>query len=203
MMNNSDWLSPVLMPAIITGCFNLFSSVVFTYAFCRVKKWIKSDFDDLRRWRWSTDGLFAIYMLLFTVIFAVDIYGAVLIARIDADYFASMIVGSYAYSSVSYFLAITLYTWINFFAVIYALHMYNKMSRSVWSKKLAEEENDGKTSQMDRMVAAGWFDHMLLDRNFKFKSYTRHVPRESLASNRSSEIAESTLSESLWDSVSS
>mmetsp|Transcript_7189 Transcript_7189/g.10032 ORF Transcript_7189/g.10032 Transcript_7189/m.10032 type:complete len:143 (-) Transcript_7189:98-526(-) len=142
-------------------------------------------------------------MLLFTVIFAVDIYGAVLIARIDADYFASMIVGSYAYSSVSYFLAITLYTWINFFAVIYALHMYNKMSRSVWSKKLAEEENDGKTSQMDRMVAAGWFDHMLLDRNFKFKSYTRHVPRESLASNRSSEIAESTLSESLWDSVSS
>mmetsp|Transcript_11514 Transcript_11514/g.14496 ORF Transcript_11514/g.14496 Transcript_11514/m.14496 type:complete len:82 (-) Transcript_11514:95-340(-) len=81
--------------------------------------------------------------------------------------------------------------------------MYNKMSRSVWSKKLAEEENDGKTSQMDRMVAAGWFDHMLLDRNFKFKNFTRHVPRETLASNRSSEIAKSTLSETLWDSMSS
>jgi len=92
MIKERDWLSPIIMPAIITGCFNLFSSVVFTYAFCRVKKWIKSDFDDLRRWRWSTDGLFTIYMLLFNVIFAVDIAIIFLIWSTKSVNFAKHIV---------------------------------------------------------------------------------------------------------------
>jgi len=64
-----------------------------------VKKWIKSDFDDLRRWRWSTDGLFAIYMLLFTVIFAVDIAIIVLIWSTDTETFAKHIVSGQADSS--------------------------------------------------------------------------------------------------------
>uniref|UniRef100_A0A7S3HVY2 Uncharacterized protein n=1 Tax=Favella ehrenbergii TaxID=182087 RepID=A0A7S3HVY2_9SPIT len=80
--------------------------------------------------------------------------------------------------------------------------MFNKMSHSVWSRKLQEEEKDKKTSQMDRMVAAGWFDLMLLDRNFKFRSYTRNVPRESLASNRSREISSPQSSSSTVETMS-
>ena len=60
---------------------------------------------------------------------------------------------------------------------MFALYMFEKMSKAIWSKKLLEEQNNKNTSQMDREVAAGWFDEMLLDRNFKFRDFTRNVPQ--------------------------
>ena len=55
--------------------------------------------------------------------------------------------------------------------------MFERMSKAIWSKKLKEEQNNKKTSQMDREVAAGWFDEMLLDREFKFRNFMRNVPQ--------------------------
>lgn len=70
--------------------------------------------------------------------------------------------------------------------------MFEKMSKAVWSKKLPEEEVNRKTSQMDREVAAGWFDLMLIDMDFKFVNYKHNIPEESFDdSRRSSYFSES------------
>ena len=42
---------------------------------------------------------------------------------------------------------------------------------------------------MDRMVAAGWFDIMLVDLEHKFVNYTHNVPSPSLRSNNSSDLS--------------
>ena len=68
------------------------------------------------------------------------------------------------------------YTAVNFVATMFALFMLEKMSKAIWSKKLTEEEKSGKTSQMDREVAAGWFDIMLLDTDYKFVNYKQNIP---------------------------
>ena len=71
------------------------------------------------------------------------------------------------------------------------------MSRAVWSLKMPEEEKSKATTQMDRQVAAGWFDIMLPDKEFKFRKFTRNIPREdsSLDENASSFILTNTTGE--------
>ena len=48
---------------------------------------------------------------------------------------------------------------------------------------------------MDREVAAGWYDYMMPDTEFKFRNFTRNIPRESfdsvLNSSRSSMLSSS------------
>ena len=80
------------------------------------------------------------------------------------------------YSFFEYYIA---YTVINFVMTLFALYIFEKMSKAVWSKKLPEEELSRKTSQMDREVAAGWFDLMLLDMDFKFMNFKHNIPDES------------------------
>ena len=79
-----------------------------------------------------------------------------------------------------------IYSAINFVAIMFALFMFERMSRAVWSKKLPDEDKSRKTSQMDREVAAGWFDIMLLDTDHKFTSFMHNIPRVSYRSNHSS-----------------
>ena len=43
---------------------------------------------------------------------------------------------------------------------------------------------------MDRQVAAGWFDYMMVDKDFEFRSFTHNIPRETLYSGRSSELSD-------------
>ena len=70
------------------------------------------------------------------------------------------------------------YTVINFFMALFAIFMLEKMSRAVWSKKYPNEEISKKTSQMDREVAAGWFDVIMISNEFSFRNFTHNIPCE-------------------------
>ena len=89
-----------------------------------------------------------------------------------------------------------LYTIINFFMALFAIFMLEKMSRAVWSKKYPDEETNKKTSQMDREVAANWFDFMLPDTDFQFVDFKRNIPQETVDSESSSYILETSSDDS-------
>ena len=47
---------------------------------------------------------------------------------------------------------------------------------------------------MDREVAAGWFDYMMIGKDMEFSNYLHNIPVESTDSNRSSHIPDSNMS---------
>ena len=68
--------------------------------------------------------------------------------------------------------------------------MLEKMSKATWSIDHKDSKEAKQTTQMDREVAAGWFDYKMVDKSFKFRNFTHNIPpcEESLASDRSSNI---------------
>lgn len=80
-------------------------------------------------------------------------------------------------------LSFTVFT--SLFMMIYMV----KMSHNTWSV-LPDEQERTEVTLMDREVAAGWFDKVRPDANFRFRPYVHNVPnRDSfLESQRDSDI---------------
>ena len=76
----------------------------------------------------------------------------------------------------------------NFGLTVFSILMFDKMSKATWSVKHQDAEETKQTTQMDREVAAKWFDHMIPDKDFQFRNFTRNIPRETIDSMRSSFI---------------
>ena len=73
-----------------------------------------------------------------------------------------------------------IHTLANFVMTLCALFMLEKMSHAKWSDKHQDSEQSKQTSQMDREVAAGWFDTMMPDKQFQFVNFTHNIPRETI-----------------------
>ena len=167
--------TPLIITSAFLTFFNIYSFCLILKALLMIKKWIKNELDDLRRWKCKRDGLFVLYLLSFSVLAIIEIAFFFLLAftpildTLDYDQ-------TYHGNLIFVFMGF-IYQQTNFFATVFALFMFERMSKAIWSKKLKEEQNNKKTSQMDREVAAGWFDEMLLDREFKFRNFMRNVPQ--------------------------
>ena len=55
---------------------------------------------------------------------------------------------------------------LNFGMTLFAIYFMEKMSRATWSIEHQDTEETEMTTQMDREVAAKWFDKMLVDFDF-------------------------------------
>ena len=55
---------------------------------------------------------------------------------------------------------------LNFAMTIFALFFLERMSRARWSEKYSDARETEETTQMDREVAAEWFDFMMVDPDF-------------------------------------
>ena len=81
---------------------------------------------------------------------------------------------------------------LNFVMNMFAIYMLEKMSRAKWSIENDDTREAKKTTQMDREVAAGWYDYKMNDKEFKFRNFMRNIPRGStstLNSDRTSNIS--------------
>ena len=79
---------------------------------------------------------------------------------------------------------------LTFVMNMFAIYMLEKMSRAKWSMENDDTLVAKKTTQMDREVAAGYFDYKMMIPDFVFRNFTRNIPRHdsSLDSDRSSNI---------------
>ena len=79
---------------------------------------------------------------------------------------------------------------LNFAMNMFAIYMLEKMSRAKWSIENDDTREAKKTTQMDREVAAGWYDSKMMIQDFRFRNFTHNIPpNESiLGSHRSSYI---------------
>ena len=79
---------------------------------------------------------------------------------------------------------------LSFLMSIFAIYMLEKMSKATWLCDLKDSEEAKQTTQMDREVAAGWFNFMMPIKDFVFSKFTHNIPPcdESLDSDRSSNI---------------
>ena len=59
--------------SVVGAIFNFVSLGLITAGLMLIKRWIKHSFDGIRRWRWSVDGLFLIYLLFLLVISVIDL----------------------------------------------------------------------------------------------------------------------------------
>ena len=73
---------------------------------------------------------------------------------------------------------------------MFAIYMLEKMSKATWSIDHKDSKEAKQTTQMDREVAAGWFDYMMPIKDFVFRQFTHNIRPcdESLDSDRSSNI---------------
>ena len=80
---------------------------------------------------------------------------------------------------------------LNFVMSIFAIYMLEKISRAHWSIERKDSKEAKQTTQMDRVVAAGWFDYKMIIRDYVFRNFTHNIPPcdESLDSNRSSFVS--------------
>ena len=84
------------------------------------------------------------------------------------------------------FRANMVFTTLNIAMTLFALFMLEKISKARWSESQMDSKESQETTQMDREVAAGWFDYMMVDTEFKFRNFTYNIPRETINSRRSS-----------------
>ena len=91
------------------------------------------------------------------------------------------------------FVVILINNVLSFVMNIFAIYMLEKMSKATWSIDHKDSKEAKQTTQMDREVAAGWFDFMMPFKDFVFRNFTHNIPpcEESLASDRSSNISSS------------
>ena len=80
---------------------------------------------------------------------------------------------------LQFFVAILVYSILNFFMTMFAIYFIEKMSRAVWSSNENGSKEAQRTTQMDREVSAGFYDRMMVDFDFKFVNFTRNIPRGS------------------------
>ena len=82
---------------------------------------------------------------------------------------------------------------LNFVMSMFAIYMLEKMSKATWSIDHKDSKEAKQTTQMDREVAARWFDYKMPFKDFAFINFTHNIPpcEESLASDRSSNISSS------------
>ena len=71
-VQSMEWLPPLFFLSIAAAVLNLISFFVILTALILVKRWISDNFGTLRTWKWSVDGLFAIYLLFFSMLFVVQ-----------------------------------------------------------------------------------------------------------------------------------
>ena len=76
-----------------------------------------------------------------------------------------------------FFVVIMVNNVLNFVMTMFAVYMLVKMSKATWSIKFQDSAETRKTTQMDREVAAKWFDKMMLDTEFVFRRFMHNIPR--------------------------
>ena len=179
------WRIPLLTTISVTAFLNVYSFALLLAALRIVKVWIDDELEGWRKWRWKLDGLFIIYLSFFMMLFIDEMLLLDLVLEVD-PFRERGDEHCYEYRAIAsyldfrkFFMWTLCYTLINFLATLFVLYMLERMSRAIWSNKKPEEEQSKKTSQMDREVAAGWFDSMLLDMDFQFVNYKHNIPRES------------------------
>ena len=88
------------------------------------------------------------------------------------------------------FVAILINNVLNFIMNLFAIYMLEKMSKATWSIDHKDTKEAKQTTQMDREVAASWFDYKMPIKDFMFSQWTHNIPPcdESLDSDRSSNI---------------
>ena len=126
-----------------------------------VKKWIKETFEGERRWRCSVDGKFLVYFILLLIItlfqFAVTIY----IDHTSRWALTKKVIIWLALKSDDFYPiieAILFNNILNFVVNIFAIFMLEKMSKARWSIENNDTQEAKQTTQMDREVAAGFYD---------------------------------------------
>ena len=94
------------------------------------------------------------------------------------------------------FVVILINNVLNFVISMFAIYMLEKMSKATWSINLKDSKETKQTTQMDREVAASWFDYKMPFKGFVFRQFTRNIPPcdESLDSDRTSNIDTSSRS---------
>ena len=94
------------------------------------------------------------------------------------------------------FVVILINNVLSFVMNMFAIYMLEKMSKATWSIDHKDSKEAKQTTQMDREVAAGWFDFMMPFKDFVFRKFTHNIPPcdESLDSDRSSNIDSSSSS---------
>ena len=174
----TEFRMPLVVTASLTAFLNVFPIVFLLRSIILIKRWIKVELDGIRRWKWRIDGLFAIYLIFFTALFIVEVAilcwllvtGLFSNLSYNVDY-AGKLEANHRIVSLS-----MIYSALNFIITMHVLFMFEKMSRAVWSNMLPEEQKSSKTTQMDREVAAGWFDEMLVDTDYKFVDFLHNIP---------------------------
>ena len=91
------------------------------------------------------------------------------------------------------FVAILINNVLNFIMNLFAIYMLEKMSKAKWSIDYEDTKEAKQTTQMDREVAAGWFDFMMPFKNFVFRNFKHNIPpcESSINSDHSSNIQSS------------
>lgn len=72
---------------IVSTVVNLSSVITLFIALLKIKRWIQKEYTGIRTWHWSVDGLFAIYLILFFMLFAVELAMTVELYMIDISDF--------------------------------------------------------------------------------------------------------------------
>ena len=65
--------TPLLVTSAFLTFFNIYSFCLILKALLLVKKWIKEELDDLRRWKCQREGLFLIYLCSFSALAIIEV----------------------------------------------------------------------------------------------------------------------------------
>ena len=187
---NYDWVSVSKQLLQVASFYNLATFGIILTAHIKVKAWINSVFLGDRRWRCSVEGLFLIYLVLLLMLSLSELLIMIWLFNTDYKEFYLQLAKNWKVqldnNYFQFFTAIMIYASLNFGMTVFVLHMLERMSHANWSEKLNESTESRQTSQMDREVAAGWFDLMLLDTDFEFRNFTHNIPPTSESHSRNS-----------------
>ena len=164
-----DWWNASKRLMLLATFFNLVSLAVILSGLVVIKKWIDVEFDGQRRWRCKLDGLFLLYFLLLLLVSLLEVCLMAWLFLIDFEDFDIRLRG-WVYRAnddyFEYFKAYTAFNALNFTMTAFALFMLEKMSRARWTVKHQDRQESEQTTQMERTVAAGWYDFMMVDPEF-------------------------------------
>ena len=126
------------------------------------------------------DGNFFIYFLLLLLLALIQASLSIWISNVDKEEFSKRI-KSWLYSASDEFFVIFLVFMINkvlnFVMTMFAFYMLEKMSKADWSIQRKDSKEAKQTTQMDREVAAEFFDYMMVDTDFRFRDFLHNIPR--------------------------
>ena len=99
----------------------------------------------------------------------IQISTTVWIGSTDLEAFNEKVTQWYSFGSddfYKFFVALIISNVLNFAMNLFAVYFLEKMSRAEWSLKHRDAKETRQTTQMDREVAAKWYDAMMPDLNF-------------------------------------